>query len=119
MTTVQDGRDFSTWLRGIARDAGLSDPERLAAALTAQGCHSTMTAVAAWLAGETEPSLDKMRAILRALHVILDDRDVWQDYETFVREEPPRATHARPGAQDGGLEEVLRANPSLPPGLSE
>jgi len=108
---------FKEWLSQISRENGGAVPEELRAILVRHDCHCGETQLREWLTGESEPSFDKMRAVLSALQKELADMDVWEHYKRS-NESGPQTTTVR-SSKEASLESVLRDNPRLPPGLSD
>lgn len=107
-------RSFSDWLTGIADYAGAPDPVSLRALFGSHGCICTLPAVTAWLAGEGEPSPEKMRQIIAALNKAIEDVDVWDDYRRFVHGDT--LTRARRAPAVPSLDDLLgRSGLSVPP----
>lgn len=111
-------RNFAAWLREIMPKLEVTDARGLRQALLDQGCPVSEVALSDWLEEVTEPSFDKMRAVLGSLNRALPDVDVWEAYDRFVRGEPERAQDPAPH-QIGtpSLDELIR-DPRLPPGLT-
>ena len=104
---------FSLWLIRMATRAGAVGASEVRALLARHGCPCSAEAVELWLAGESEPGPDKRRAVIRALAAALPQVDVWDDYASYLEGGGPAPDKPPPDT----LEDILKKNPGLPPGL--
>ena len=111
-------RDFSSWLGQDMPKLGVTEAGGLRAVLEAHGCPSSEVTLAGWLDGTSEPSFDKMRAVLSALNKALPDVDVWQAYDRFVSSEESEVDVPSPSTPDQPSLDSMTRDARLPPGLA-
>lgn len=104
---------FSAWLARTAARAGARGAPEVRTLLARHGCSCSAEAVELWLAGDAEPGPDKRRAVIRALAAALPQVDVWDDYASYLAGGGP----APDKPAEPTLEDILKKNPGLPPGL--
>ncbi|MGI8407871.1 MAG: hypothetical protein ACR2L3_05115 [Actinomycetota bacterium] len=109
---------FGAWLLHVMPKLGVTDVGELRAVLVAHGCPSSELLITEWIDGTTEPSFDKMRAVLSALNSALGDTDVWDAYDRFARGGDASVDASPlPKADPASLDDMTR-DARLPPGLS-
>lgn len=115
MVDLMSDRGFGEWLVQLMPRLGVTDAGSLRAVLAAHGCLTSERAVSEWIDGASEPSFDKLRAVLGALNLALGDTDVWDAYDRFVRDHgTPDAPALK--AEPTSLDDMTR-DARLPPGL--
>lgn len=109
---------FSTWLTAIAKEGGVDSAQELQDLLMQQDCHCTLEDAADWLQGVSEPSYEKTRDIIKALHNAFPEIEVWAEYRNFVEGRPFLEQQSGLAAEVEATLEAIVKQGGLPPPLS-